>query len=412
MTRTDTDTKNLLLVFCYSLALFCSLGYGGIPRPNAEPAKLFEIDGNILDAVSNHKLLVVLLKETRANEPNLIFYTLDNAKPQIISRFTITEHAQSLAIHSSAHNTLLLVAAGSSGLIIIDISTPSKPKTLSALVLEGFSHKAVATDQLVLMASGFYGLQIIDISSPDKPQLLSSYQLYPPLTEADYLASEDSSSGMVSSLFDEQGKSSNEAANDVLPNDLYLGEEADDDAPYFGNQVEMIPFAELERREGATDIALSSTVNNKISKKVAYLAYSSAGIVAVDYSNPYEPIKLAEIALQFPVESIATTGHTLLFNVGLQGVFFYDIKQPSEPKLLSNVRTNCYPMAITAYKDAAYIADGYCGSNGLLRVDIHDRKQPILQNIPSLGLNRVRSGDYHLLTIGKHNLTAYPLATD
>jgi hypothetical protein len=87
--------------------------------------------------------------------------------------------AASLGLPGNANDVKLdgtraYVAAGSAGLHIVDIGDPRSPRLLGSVDTPGIAHDVRASGNLAFVADGANGLQVIDVSSPDRPRIIGS----------------------------------------------------------------------------------------------------------------------------------------------------------------------------------------------------------------------------------------------
>lgn len=87
--------------------------------------------------------------------------------PRIKGRYEAVDRAEDVF----ATDDLLLVAAGSDGLVLLDTSDGAKPGKIGSYPLE-YAWGVVARDGVAYVAAGFEGLAVIDIGDPSEPKLI------------------------------------------------------------------------------------------------------------------------------------------------------------------------------------------------------------------------------------------------
>lgn len=86
---------------------------------------------------------------------------------KIISKLSTSGFAQDVIIK----DTLLYIAQGEGGLVIINITHPDKPEIISETTsgLRGYSYKIAIKDSVVYIAAGNFGVSVVDVSDPYNP---------------------------------------------------------------------------------------------------------------------------------------------------------------------------------------------------------------------------------------------------
>ena len=99
-------------------------------------------------------------------------YTYSNfsISPSLLSTYN-TPYANDVTVSGR----YAYVAAGGSGLQIIDISNPSSPTLIGTYNTPNFAYDVTVSGNYAFVADGTSGLQIIDISNPSSPTLTGSY---------------------------------------------------------------------------------------------------------------------------------------------------------------------------------------------------------------------------------------------
>jgi hypothetical protein len=256
----------------------------------------------------------------------------------------------------------------------------------------------VVTGSLALVAAGFQGLHLVDISRPNRPRLLSSIQAYPPPQET---PSRDSTEeGDTEGLFAQEVEAESSGMAFGGAREEYFDA---DDLPAFQDIDEGEVTPEMIRdREGALDVVTDG--------RHAYVAYGSAGVFIVDISDLGHPREAGVIPTDRPAERLALQDGRLFVTAGIGGVLVIDVSRPENPRLLNTLRTTCYPMDVAAGAGGrAYIADGYCGSDGLLVFDMRNLQHPKREMSFSGGAGRVQLLNGHIVSMGKSGTAGYPV---
>jgi hypothetical protein len=92
----------------------------------------------------------------------------------VVARYTTPAYAQDVALN----DTLLYVAQGEGGLLIMDVSDPYNPKQVSIVTenARGYSLKVAYRDSAVYLAAGGFGVTAINAANPYNP-FVTAYNL-------------------------------------------------------------------------------------------------------------------------------------------------------------------------------------------------------------------------------------------
>ena len=87
----------------------------------------------------------------------------------VLSRFSTPAYAQDVVVEDN----LAYIAQGEGGLIIIDISDPENPQTISVTSknVRGYCSKIAKRDSAIYLAAGTFGINVINVSNIDTPVL-------------------------------------------------------------------------------------------------------------------------------------------------------------------------------------------------------------------------------------------------
>ncbi len=83
----------------------------------------------------------------------------------------MNQFANTVAVDES--DGIACVANGRSGLMVVDVKQPQKPKILSLIDIPGFSKKVKIVGGKVYVSSQRGGVSVVNISSPARPRLES-----------------------------------------------------------------------------------------------------------------------------------------------------------------------------------------------------------------------------------------------
>lgn len=351
------------------------------------PKPLFEINGAFEDAVIRSGHLILSAQEAEMGDPDLQVYKLNGAeKPKRVGEYHSIGNAHSVALKDS----YLVIANGDLGIDIVDLTNPKQPLEVASIKLDGYNQKVALNGNHAYVASGFHGIHVIDISDPHQPKPISTYQAYAPPQKTMFTEEE------AEDLFSSSGEQDNSMTYNMAENqDFY---DADDQPAYEDAEVE-VNLKEIERKDGAMDIALNGSV--------AFIAYGSAGIISVDISNPKKITKLQELRLDWPVERLLLKGGQIHAITGIGGIQVIDISRPEKMTPLGAYRTFCYPQDIAQANDVVFIADGYCGGHGLIKASFNANHNAELSPVVSGDVGSVATSGGMVFSMGPNKAQAF-----
>ncbi len=353
--------------------------------PLGEP--LYRVQGAFDDVAVKRDLAFFAVREAESGEPDVRIYRLGRGgRAKLVGDYFNADGAYGLEV---AGNYLYL-ANGDRGLEIIDISDPTHPREVALQPLKGFSHQVRLQRGHAFVASGFGGMHVVDVRRPRQPRLVATWQAYPSPMDAPPVAP------VAEGLFP-QGGEEPAASSGGYPDSYYDA----DDLPAYEGVEEEVPMSEIARKEGALDLTLGDGV--------AYLAYASAGIVILDISNPKTPVPLVTLPYDHPVDRVQVSGNDLYATAGIAGVQRLDVGTPSAPVTVAAYRTLCYPQGVAPVGERVYVADGYCGSDGLLTLDLRPGAgEPRTSSVAGT-VGNVRSAGGRLFVMGLDEARVFAL---
>jgi hypothetical protein len=242
---------------------------------------------NNVDVSGNHAYIA-------AGSAGLVIVDVTNTDdPQILTAFDTPGNANDVRVVGGR----AYVADGSSGLQIIDVSTPASPVLLGSLDTPGDANDLVVRDTRVYLADGPAGVRIIDVSNPAAPGTLGSVN-----TSGSARGVDVSEDWVV--VADE---TSVQIINATTPT-----------APVVTSSV--------------TDM-FGMVLDVEVRNRLAYVAvFNQGGLNLVDFSTPAAPRLIANV-FGFSLKDIALTDRLV---VGADGLFpnflpIMDIGDPANP---------------------------------------------------------------------------------
>ncbi|MHB1034819.1 MAG: Ig-like domain-containing protein [Pirellulales bacterium] len=229
--------------------------------------------------------------------------------------------------------TLAYLAAGDSGLQILDVTDPVAPVWLGGYDTSGQAYDVAVSGTAAYVADGTSGLVILDVTNPAAPVRLGGYKT-PGWSHAvavsgarAYVA--DGKAGLV--IID--------VTNPAAP----------------------VPLGRYDTSGGAYDVELAGTL--------AYVADYSAGLVIIDVSDPAAPLRLGGYDTDGYSASVAVSGTLAYVADGDAGLVIIDVSNPAAPARLGGYDTSGNASDVVLSGTLAYVADGV---EGLVIIDVSD----------------------------------------
>jgi len=258
---------------------------------------------------------------------------------------------------------LAVIADGSAGLRVHDISDPAHPQYLGSYNTPGQGYGVVAANGLAYVGDGSTGVRIISLANPASPQPVGFVDtpgaaLRMALVGA-YLFVSDGTSGL------QVVNVSNPASPQIVG--TY-------DSPGVAQDVVVVG-------------------------SFAYVADGTLGLLILDVSNPASPAFVGSIDTPGEARGLAIDGNLAYVADANLGLRIFDVSNPASPQLVGALDTPQFALSIAIVGDRAFVADGY---GGVLSVDITNPALPTISGnagVPDLALGVVASGGYlHVAT--------------
>jgi hypothetical protein len=264
--------------------------------------------------------------------------------PTLIGNYDTTGTSFELTISSDGNTAY--VADYSSGLQIIDITTPASPSLIVDFSTPGNVRdvKVSSDGDTAYVADESPGLQIIDISTPAAPSIIGNYN---PTGFVRGVAL--SSDGNTVHITDGMGLKIIDITTPATP----------------------ILMGTYDTPGSARAVTLSSDGNT------AYVTDQSSGLQIIDISTPATPSLIGAYDTSGTAINltISSDGNTAYVADQLSGLQIIDISTPAAPSLISTYDTpgSAFDITISSDGNTAYVADH---SSGLQIIDISNPATP------------------------------------
>ena len=336
------------------------------------------------------------------------------------------------------------LAAGGSGVVVIDVSNSSSPQIVRTVPIPSGSVEVSGTR---LYASHQTSIHVLDLTDPSDPVFLETVPipgtiwdmvvdgnlLYVGATNGFYIVDPEASTPIL-------GTQITAAAHldvtfpyaylsDMWTSRLVVVDVSQPSAPAVVGSMSYFPYSIADLAStgsslcvlgqnsmrvvdvsnpasptflGAVSIPGSITRSIAMSGSLAYIGAGAAGLQVVDVSDPLQPRRLNEISpmVNIHVRFVTVFGEVAYYtdvsddyNELSAGFRIADVSNPSSP-VLASLDTPGFATAIAIDGTTAYVADG---SSGVQIIDVTDSESPLIRgglDTPGLAKGISLDGDY------------------
>ncbi len=325
------DAVLALLTGCASVLVgltITSLGLAGLPGSARAGSQSFTED--FTTTTFKDPVYTTADWDTVSGELKLLPFV-----PSLVGAYDTPGSAQGVTVAGG----LALVADGSSGLQIVDITDPSAPTLVGTYDTPGFAQGVTVAGDLALLADGSSGLQIVDITDPSSPMLLGTYDT------PDYAYGVTVAGDLAFVVDDQSG--------------LQIVDITDPTAP--------TPVGSYDTPANAVGVTVAGDL--------AFVADYASGLQIVDITDPSSPTLVGTCDTSGFAQGVTVAGDLALVADGSSGLQIVDITDPSSPTSIGAYDTSGFALGVTVTGDVALVADDV---SGLQLVDVTDPSAPTL----------------------------------
>jgi len=294
----------------------------------------------------------------------------DKTNPILVSLIPSERHL----IDTYVSDNYLYVGVGNlkfpnGGLKIFDISNPKEIKEIpNNLVLPETPVGIIVRDKIAYIGDYASGMVIVDVNNPNEPKILSNYTIAPPLDQNKY-------NEILNKAKTDYGGFKTDFAKKY--SHLNITPEKMDAIVQEVGLDYIVKYLTILETNGSEPHTWWLTVKNNY----AYISADADGMHIVDISDPINPKKVGQISKRGPngeeyfFNSIALSGNYAFVAVDSHGMLVIDVSDPANPKevkevpawsdtrwlksgghmVLSQVRGNI--LYLSATEDGLYIYD-------------------------------------------------------
>ena len=292
----------------------------------------------------------------------------DDGGYEIVSKFTTSGFAQDIFLK----DTLAFIAQGQSGLMVLNISDPRHPKTVSEVAygLRGYSYKIEYKDSVVFLAAGTFGVSTINVKNPFNPKIEQENRAISPAKNffimGDYLFTAVSEEGVnIAKVVD--------PAHPDIRQTFFVPGYAQSVCTSTDNNILLVACGEV----GLTLFDISDfqdgyNIYNVIKlidtpgyaedviihpdEPVAFVACGTGGLIVVDYSDTLDVKVSASFSTGGYAKEVLYKNNKLYITTELRGLQIFDVSNVNNPVRIGAVQTQ-YALGVAVDDNYVYVAD-------------------------------------------------------
>ena len=312
--------------------------------------------------------LVVLMGCGKPNDPEVIEPIDISGGYKIVTKLATAGYAQDVLKKDS----LLYIAQGEGGLMIINVVDPKNPEAVSITTenLQGYSYKIAVVDSIAYLAAGSNGVFVVDVSDPFAPYRLEVSSPYKPARNfhimGEYMFVAISENGLK--ISDILYPSEPDPRGGIQTAGYAMGLTTTADSAYLMvacGEMGLSVFNISDFQEGYGDYPLVGTCDTPgyaeaitilEEKSVAFLACGTAGLQIVDYSDTTNIHITGSYDGSGYAKSLMLKNNKIFMSAELGGLQIIDVSDVKSPKLLGIVETK-FAMSLAMDENYIYVAD-------------------------------------------------------
>lgn len=326
----------------------------------------------------------------------------DPSSPSQVGTYPTTAKVTYVTLHGRH----AYISDGTNDVVILDITDPTSPSFVGSYSAANTSRGIAVRGNVAYVAWGGDGIIALDVSNPASPALLDSYDTpgfaYDVAVDGDHLFVGDGSSGLLilrihdaDTLSYASGENTPGTAQEIIVSGDYA---------YLADRsggVRVIDISDLSNPAPAGSLTVADDARGiDVAGDLLFVADDNAGLQVVDIRDPLNPVIANTILTPGPAVSARWDGELVFVGDGSSGLQVIDFARPMRP-LLWGETTSAIDDAleVEVQGNYAYVIDygslGGTGS-GLEIFDVSDPMDPL--HVRSLG------PDFELLAISGNYL--------
>jgi hypothetical protein len=313
----------------------------------------------------------------KPNDPESLIPDDISGGYKILARYTTSGYAQDILKKDS----LLYIAQGEGGLMIVNVADPEHPETVSVTSddVRGYSTRIIIKDSVVYLAAGGFGINVIDVSDPLFPDVTVTNLGIKPATSfvlyGDYLLTAISEKGVgiaeisyptqpdVRGEFPISGYANGLALNDTTLLLVACGEMG----------MSMYDLSDFQQGYGiyphvgwCDTPGYAEAITIREYDSIAFLACGTAGLQIIDYSDTSNIFIAGNYDAAGYAKDLEYRNNRIFLTTELSGLQIINVADLAHPSLVGIVDTE-YALGLEVDDKYIYLADD---TGGLIIISI------------------------------------------
>ncbi|MCX6234779.1 MAG: hypothetical protein NT175_08650 [Bacteroidetes bacterium] len=299
---------------------------------------------------------------------------------KIVKRFPTSGYAQDVLKKDS----LLYIAQGEGGLIIVNVADPKNPQTVSVTTedVRGYSTKIAMKDSVVYLAAGSFGVTVLDVGDPVVPIVTVSNLNMKPARNFRILGN------FMFTAISEQGVSISEISYPTQPDirggisttGYAYGLTTTADSNYLlvaCGEMGLSIFDISDFQEGfgvyptvgwCDTPGCAEAITVLDNESVAFMACGTAGLQIIDYSDTSNVYIVGSYNSGGYAKDLLYNNQRIYLTTETRGLQIIDVSDVTEPYLIGLLET-AYALGLDMDEKYIYVADE---DEGLIIISIPD----------------------------------------
>ncbi|MFX0064115.1 MAG: LVIVD repeat-containing protein [Candidatus Hermodarchaeota archaeon] len=319
---------------------------------------------------------------------------LPDKEPTLAGTYDTSGYAKAVFIEGQ----MALIADGSAGLLVLNITDPVNPTLLDSYDTSGLALDVYVVDRYAYVADGASGLQVIDIIDPTNLVLVGSYNSPGNASgvciQGNYAYLADRDQGLrVVSISNPTSPSSAGVYN--TPGMAYAVA-VDGNYAYVADGDQGLRAVDISTPSSPSSAGVYNTpgiaYDVSVAGDYAFVADGGSGVRIVDVTDPTALISYWSESTLDVAKNIFVLGDFAYVADNSSGLNIINIENPTDHTSVRSFDTTGYAEGIFTAMGYAFVADGY---SGLQVVQVDDRSTSVVVGSGSDGGNDLDiSGDY------------------
>ncbi len=293
---------------------------------------------------------------------------ITNGGYEILSKYQTAGFAQDVI----KKDNLVYIAQGEGGLMIVDVTDPVNPTTVSEASegIRGYSSKVDMRDSVVYICAGSFGVSVVNVADPEHPIVSASNLSIKPARNfhirGDYLFTAISEQGVKIANIEYPMQPDERKTIPTTGFAKGITTSADTNMLFVAcGEMGLSVFDISDFQEGFGDYPLIGTCNTPDyaetvvvddSRSLAFMACGTAGLQVIDYSDTTDIHIVGSYDGSGYAKDLIFDNNLVFMTAQKGGLQIINVTDPENPEILGQVETE-YALGVTKEYEIIYVAD-------------------------------------------------------